>query len=249
MSSPPFFWTPEQRDISWIACNIARIPLKLGVSPCIASAFAILHHFFREPIRPAPPDMGILLTAALFLACKIEDQFRPLPMIFRELSGALQRIESRVPRDRILALFGDRDYGRCDLTDCELRQIGVIEIEYLNALRWNMHIDLPFRHMPRITSTPAAVHPQTDERQWKVVQDLCLIMKDEGYLDFPPELSAAVVVSRYFDEQSLPPAVAQWLEGVRTGHPRQFESLRERVAEQAAKCVQVGRTCECEVRA
>jgi hypothetical protein len=248
MSSPAFFWSHEQRDLSWIVCNIARNPLKLGVYPCIASSFAILHRFFREPIRPSPPDMGILLTAAVFLACKIEDQFRPLVMIFRELSGALQRIESRVPREHIIALFGDRDYGKCELTDGEFRQIGLIEIEYLNALQWNLQIDLPFRHMPRITNPPADGSAQPDERQWKVVQDFCLIMKDERYLDFTPELSAAVVVSRCFEDQALPASVTEWLETVRTKSPAQFASLRERIAEQAAKCVQVGRQGECDMR-
>jgi hypothetical protein len=247
MATTPFFWSPEQRNLGWIACNIARKPLKLGVCPCIAFAFAILHRFFRQPIRPAP-DMCLLLTAALFLACKIEEQFRPLATIFRELSGAFQQLESRVPRDQILALFGDRNYGSCELTDCEFRHIGLIEIEFLNALQWNMCIDLPSRHMPRITSIPAELPAQAEARQWKTVQDLCLIMKDDNYLDFPPELSAAVLVSRCFEDLAMPPRVAEWLETLKAKYPTQFISLRQRVAEQAALCVQVGRQCECEMR-
>jgi hypothetical protein len=243
MAGVPFFWSEAQRDLGWIVSSIARKGLKLAITPCIASAFAILHRFFHEPIRPDPPDLCILLTSAIFLACKIEDQYRPVVMIFKELSSALQTVQCRVPRGQIIALFGDRAYGNCELSDPELKQIGLIEIEFLNALQWNMSIDLPFRHVHRIDSEfRAKVKPREplDARLNNVVRDLCLIMKDAEYLDFPPELSAAVAVSRCFADMELPESVGGWIEQMKTQNPEQFKRVFERVAGLAALCVQSG---------
>jgi hypothetical protein len=241
METIPFFWSAEQRDIGWIVSSIARKGLRLAITPCIASAFAILHRFFHEPVRPDPPDMCILLTSAIFLACKIEDQYRPLAMVFKELSGAIQMVQCRVPKERVAALFGEREYGSCELTEIELRQIGLIEIEFLNALRWDMVIDLPFRHVHRINSEfRAKVDTQgpLESRLNNVLRDLCLIMKDPEYLDFPPELSAAVAVSRCFSDLELPESVGEWIKAVKARNPDRFATIFERVAALAAMCVQ-----------
>jgi hypothetical protein len=246
MSQVPFFWSAQQRDLGWIVCSIARKGLKFPIT-CTASAFAILHRFFREPIRPDPPDLCILLTAAVFLACKIEDQYRAVGLIFKELSSALHTVQCRVPKEQILALFGDREYGNCELSDSELQIIGLIEIEFLNALRWEMHIDLPFHHVHHIDTDLRAkinVYGPLDARLNNVLRDLCLIMKDPEYLDFIPELSAAVAVSHCFKDVELPENMGNWIEEMRSRNPEQFAKVFERVNGLAALCVQSGRGSE-----
>jgi hypothetical protein len=243
MERSHFFWSVEQMDIGWLVSSVARKGLRLAITPCIASAFVILHRFFHQPVRPDPTDMCILLTSAIFLACKIEDQYRSLRSIFKELSSALQLVQCCVPKEKVNALFGKREYGNCELTDVELCQIGFLELEFLNALNWDLQIDLPFRYMSRNDDEfRAKVGPDVplDIKLSNVLRDLCLIMKDPEYLEFPPELSAAVAISRCFAGIELPDTVGSWIVKVRAENPPQFGKIFDRVSRLASMCVQSG---------
>jgi hypothetical protein len=187
--------------------------------------------------------MCLLLTAALFLACKIEDCFRPLDRVFKEISNGLKTIQCRVPKDTIEHLFGKRQYGSCDLTENEYGQIGLLEIEFLNALSWNLKIDLPFAYVNDIRSDFSELvgrQSGLEERFGNVLRDICLVMKSDNYLNFSPAVVAAACLSHSFAGMTLPEQIVAWIEKFKSGDPETFATVLHIVATQACMCVPVG---------
>jgi hypothetical protein len=243
MSQSAAPWSTEQRDMGWIVASIARRELRLSIFPCIAASYVILHSFFRHRVGPASCDMCLLLTAALFLACKIEDCFRPLDRIFKEISNGLKTIQCRVPKDRIEYLFGKREYGSCELAESEYGQIGLLEIEFLNALSWNLKIDLPCAYVNDVKSgfsELAGRQSGLEEKFENVLRDLCLVMKNENYLDFSPAVVAAACLSHSFAGMALPEQIVAWIEKFQSANPETFAAVLHVVTTQSCMCVPMG---------
>ncbi|KAK8878217.1 hypothetical protein M9Y10_004982 [Tritrichomonas musculus] len=233
-------WTNEQRSCAWIAISYARRELSLTISPCIASAFVLLHKYFADPNHKDEP-LYILLTSALFLSCKIEDTYRSMEKLFSVLSKCISAICKRFTLEHAKQIFGDRDFTVTELSTDEKKHITICEIHLLNSIDWNMDIDLPFNHFN--DAKPAFSCFSSNENLEQpfnyVLRDLCLIMKDEKYLEIPPPVSAAVSIQHCFSERPLPESTSNWINQLRSQYPKEFEVALHIIEEEGRKCVPI----------
>ncbi|OHS98872.1 Cyclin, N-terminal domain containing protein [Tritrichomonas foetus] len=237
-------WTEEQRSHAWIIVSFARIGLNLSVSPCIASAFILLHNYFADP-NHSDEELYILLTAALFLACKIEDTYRSMELIFKELANSILLVKKRLKPQQAKEYLGDRDFSKNTLTIEEMKKVGICEIHILNSIGWNMEIDLPFSHFNEIQPAFNSM-AQTDANDLQnrfnyVLRDICLILKNENYLKIPPPISAAAAILHAFHGKNLPENAVAWIEGLQKQSPELFQMAYQIIVVEGAKCVPIGK--------
>lgn len=236
-------WSEMHRSCAWVVISFSRRDLSLTISPCIASAFVLLHKYYNDPYHKDEP-LYLLLTSALFLACKIEDTYRSLKHIFAALSKCITTISQKITIDRAKKLFGDRDYTVSELSSYEMHQVALCEIHLLNSIEWNMEIDLPFNHFndakPAFESLPQ--NENLDARFNAVLRDLCLIMKDKQYLQIPPPVSAAVSIQHCFSGTTLPQSTSDWIEQLKNQHPNEFEIAFQIIQNEGPKCVPISKS-------
>ena len=229
-------WGPKARNYGWIVLASARRELCLSVSPCIATAYSILHRYFRSPhVRSHRPYL--LLTASLFLSCKIAETYRSVTCIFREIASSITRLQSRVKSSSITAIFGPRDFTDSSLTDPEFAEMANIEIDFLNAIDWNTHIPLPFDYFSEIRIELESLASRLgDDVMCHVLQlvlrDICAILRDERYLDLPPSVTAAASVAHSFTGISIPPKLRTWIDEKKLSSPREFTCAMDIVTSQ-----------------
>jgi hypothetical protein len=177
------------------------------------------------------------MAAALFLACKIEDCYRPLKLIWKSLLEAFTTIQCRVPASVIFTLFGARDYTNIELIEADCFKIVSAEIEFLNSLNWDLHIDLPFRHFENMRNCFSELIQENrliiEDRFNSVLRDLCLLLKNQRYLDFSSEVCAAVGISHSFENIKLPAEVSVWIERVASNNCEAFVSALDLLRQQA----------------
>lgn len=233
-------WSDKQRSYSWIVISFARRDLNLPVSPCIASAFVLLHKYFDDPNHKDEP-LYLLITSALFLACKIEDTYRSMKNIFTAISKCIITVSEKITMDKAKQLFGDREYTNYELSSQEMRQIALCEVHLLNAIEWNMDIDLPFKHFndARPAFEKLTINQNLYENFNKVLRDLCLIMRDSKYLSIPPPVSAAVSIQHCFSETQLPESTSNWIESLKSQYPDEFEIALQIIESEGRKCVPI----------
>ena len=235
-------WTDAQREMGWIVISGARRNLRLSISPCIASAFIILHRYFRTKARRSH-KLYLLLVSALFLACKMEDTYRSLVTIFQEIAGCLVKVEEKLTKEKEMELFGERDFSKPDITDEEINEIGVIELELLNALDWKLDIELPFSYFNEIKPVLGelvAKYGDRVERLFDVgLRNLCLIVRSEEYLDIPPAVSAAVSVENSFKRLQLPEKITEWINAQKRTSPEAYLVASQIITTNAPCCVRL----------
>lgn len=236
-------WSEKQRSCAWIAISFARKDLNLAISPCIASAFVLLHKYYNDPSHKDEP-LYLLLVSSLFLSCKIEETYRSMKLIFAALSKCITTISKKITLDGAKKIFGDRDFTVPELSSYEMREIALCEIHLLNSIEWNMNIDLPFNHFNN--AKPAfeslAQNENLNPRFEAVLRDLCLIMKNEKYLQIPPPVSAAVSIQHCFAETTLPKTTSDWIEQLENQYPDEFEIAFQIIEKEGPKCVPISKS-------
>jgi hypothetical protein len=206
-------WDDQQRRIVWTLICKARRPLQVEIDPIIARAFIILQRYFRDTDECAY-ELFILMVAALFTACKAADTFRPMKLIY----GELTRICQCAPSMKIRSLLRDReltgDYPEPD--SAAIVQITRAEVDLLRTIDFNFEIDTPFVHFERWKQTLIAHVP--DEALIRlcnsVIIDICLMICSAAYLDVPPEVAAAAATAHNVDTAILPIETVAWLQAV-----------------------------------
>lgn len=219
-------WTPEQRQKGWIVLSFSRTRLNLPISPCLADSYVILHRYFRTE-RDREHKFSILLTASLFLSCKIEDMFRPMASIFKELCTCLQITTAKLGIERTRAIFGDRDYSNQELTESEIDEICSLEVDFLNALDWNSYIELPFeyvnQHWQSVLRCAGDKQSELSGIIDLITRDVCFILCSEYYLDIPPICLAAAAVSYHLSGVSITGSAASWIRSEQERNPETFQ--------------------------
>ena len=233
-------WTDEQRTMGWIVISAARRNLRLSISPCIASAFIILHRYYRTK-RKRSHRLYLLLVSALFLSCKMEDTYRALATIFQEVVGILVKVLGKMKPAKGVELFGERNFSDPVLSLAEIREISMIELELLNALDWRLEIELPFQHFNEIKPLLGELVEKIGDGVEKlfdlVLRDLCLIVRAQEYLDIPPAVSAAVSVAHSFANHVLPEKIALWVETQKRENPMAYDKAERIITVNAPGCV------------
>lgn len=237
----PQKWTDEQRNYAWIIMSYSRRKLQLTISPCIASAFVLLHRYFNDPTHKNEP-LYILMTSSIALACKIEGTFRGMQTIFAIISDCISEQISKFIKNkaRIKAIFGDRDFSSSQLTEEELKMAGKCEIHLLNSIKWNMKIDLPFNHFNEAKPTYLLVG--TSEPFDVALRDLCLIMKDEQYLLIPPEVSAAAAIEHSFCQCHFEEVTSNWIQKLKQQYPDEYSRALSIIQNEGQKCIPVNQS-------
>lgn len=191
-------WTDEQRRTVWCLICKSRKGLNVEISPIIASAFVILQKYFRSQ-EDCSYELFILMTAALFAACKAADSYRPMQAIYQELSQICQQ----APSIKIRKILGDRADNPIINTQ-DLIQISNAEIDLLRSIDFNTEIDTPFIHFEKWKQNLMVAIP--DESIIRlcnaVIVDICLMLCSAFYLDVPPEVAAAAATADTLGERS-----------------------------------------------
>jgi hypothetical protein len=217
-------WNDEQRRIVWCLISKARRPLQVEIDPIIASAFIILQRYFRNTDESAY-ELFILMVAALFTACKAAGNFRPMKLVY----GELTRICQCAPSIKIRSLLGDREvtqeYPVPD--DAAIVQITRAEVDLLRSIDFNFDIDTPFVHFERWKQTLVAAIP--DEALIRlcnsIIVDICLMICSAAYLDVPPEVAAAAATAHSADTAILPAETVAWMNTVRENYGTELFAL------------------------
>jgi hypothetical protein len=240
MESAGAMWSPEQRRLGWVVMTVARRALKLTVSPCIASAYVLLHHYFKNAEARKARPLQILLAASLFLACKLEDCYRSLIAIVKELAIAIGKVEKYVPKEHMDRIFGDCKKEEFCLD--EVKEVSTIELELLNAIQWEVPIELPFQHINEMKHEfgELAGTENVEMSFSSILRDLCLITQDVDYLSIPPVVSAAASVAHCIEEGRLPSKIKTWILELKENHPESFAKATTILNRGASLCVPIG---------
>mgnify|MGYP001130108183 CR=1 FL=1 len=214
-------WTDAQRRIVWMLLVKARAGLKIEINPVVATAFVILQKYFRsldkndddeqtnENDLDSNYDLLTLMTAALFTACKMNDEtIRPMEFIFNELS----KICLNAPSQKVRLILGSRIHminsnfsNHFDVKLCydDFKIISKCEIDLLDATGFDIDFDLPFRYFNEILSMLNSLLPRDSMHAiyntWLI--DTCLMICSQYYLDLPPEVAAAAAVADSFQNR------------------------------------------------
>ncbi|EAX89354.1 hypothetical protein TVAG_144020 [Trichomonas vaginalis G3] len=205
-------WSDDQRRTVWTLISKSRINLKLELSPIIATAFIMLQNYFKNTDE-CPYRLFILMTAALFTSCKSQNSYRPMQMIYDELS----RICRSAPSTIIRSLVGPDTLGaEGQMPQEHLEQITHAELDLLKAIDFNVHFELPFTHFERWKSNLQSHIPNENFIRIcnGVIVDICLVLCSKFYLDLPPEVAAAAATKDSIGEENLSPETCQWIEEV-----------------------------------
>ena len=173
-------WTDEQRRIVWTLISKARRGLNIEISPIVATAFIILQRYFRNS-DDCSYELFILMVAARFTACKAADNFRPIHLVYAELS----RICQSAPSMKIRSLLGDRDQGSQLIRPEDLVEITRAELDLLKSIDFNFDIDTPFVHFEKWKQTLMAAIPNEAFIRLcnSILIDICLMICSSFYLD------------------------------------------------------------------
>lgn len=205
-------WTDEQRRIVWTLISKARRGLQIEISPIVASAFIILQRYFRSS-DDCSYELFILMVAALFTACKAADNFRPIHVVYAELS----RICQSAPSMKIRSLLGDRDQGNQLIDPMDLVAITRAELDLLKSIDFNFDIDTPFVHFDKWKQTLMMAMPNEEFIRLcnSVIIDICLMICSSFYLDIPPEVAAAAAAAESANQDILPAETWEWMRKVK----------------------------------
>lgn len=224
------FWSEEARQVCWTLVSFSRRGLGLAISPTIANSFVFMHHYFGDPSHERA-DLYLLLIAALFLACKIEDAYRPLTFIFREFSRCALELQKRIGARHLAELIGARDFARVTVTDAEAALVTHYEIAFLNLVGWEFDIDTPFRHADALLS---GAHDSA--LCGVVLRNLCLLQRSELYLRIPPPVAAAAAVSHALCAASGAGAAAAAVGELRLAHAAEFALATDVLEREFGRC-------------
>ena len=207
-----YTWTKEQRDYGWNLICISRQLIQIHIYPTITRSYIFLHYFFNQK-EHKPYDFYILLLSSLFLSCKISDFYRPLKYLFKTFLKCCAATQKFVSTKKQKEILGDRDFSEnAELTNDEFLIIGQCEIDLLNAINWHMHPIIPFDYF----NCPERnlLGDKTDDLTvncHKIMQDICLMIKHQNYLQFhPPAIAAAATLHSF--SQPLEGKLKQWVE-------------------------------------
>jgi hypothetical protein len=155
------------------------------------------------------------------------------------LNESIAKLEQYVAKERICEIFGA--YNKNEFSLEELKDVSMIEIELLNAIGWNLPIDLPFQHINDVKVEFNEVLEAENMELFfnSVLRGLCLIMQSAEYLSIPPVVSAAVAVSLRIDQERLPASVKKWINDLREANPASFQKAVDLVSIDCDACVPI----------
>lgn len=226
MKKNSVLWDSNHREISWTVLMFSRKGLNLTTSPTIVSAFILLHHYFQKNTSTSY-DLYMLLTSSLFLACKIEDMFRPMNLIFLEFTKSCVILRSHFSDKLMRMTLGNRNYENSDLAANEITQISQIEIEILNSIKWNMNISIPFTHYNahrKIISTLPVSQNVINNIDSGTLINLGKIVKDPKCIHISDEASAAAAFYISFQKNLQETKTIAWINDVKERLADDFES-------------------------
>jgi hypothetical protein len=218
-------WTDEQRRIVWCLICKARRGLQVEISPIIASAFIILQRYFRSSDECCY-ELFILMVAALFTACKAADCFRPIQVVY----GELTRICQAAPSLKIRGIVGPR---LAVIDSRDVVQVTRAELDLLRSIDFDFDIDTPFVHFDRWKQTLIASMPNEGLVRLcnAVIVDICLILCSAAYLDVPPEVAAAAATEGSLGQGVVPADTFRWLSSVEEKYGKQlFDLARQSIS-------------------
>ena len=228
-------WTDEQRRIVWCLICKARRGLQVELSPIIASAFIILQRYFRQSDK-CSYELFILMVAALFTACKAADCYRPIEIVYAEIT----RICQSAPCMKIRSLLGEREgqEGNAVINAEDFVAITHAELELLRSIDFNLEIDTPFTHFERWKQTLVAMIPNEELIRLcnSVIVDICLMICSGAYLDVPPEVAAAAATEESVNMAVVPRETFEWVMSVKEKYGQQlFDLAVESISEEKRK--------------
>lgn len=190
-------WTEDKRRMVWFLISSARQGLGISIDPIVASAFIILQKYFRGEFDNEY-DLFILMSAALFASCKINEVFRSASDIIRELYKLCVRSRSKLINQIVSKHCVYPDYT---VAGQDVSLVLTAEIDLLRAIDFVNKIDLPFAHFDKWKKSmieQALMDQNFIKLCNNVMLDICLLICSCYYLDVPPEVAAAAAASRTF---------------------------------------------------
>ncbi|KAH0794535.1 Cyclin, N-terminal domain containing protein [Histomonas meleagridis] len=163
------------------------------------------------------------MNASLFTACKAADCFRPIQVVYRELS----RICQSAPSAKIRSIMGDRDTQSTEIDQRDFLQITQAELDLLKSIDFDFDIDTPFTHFNRWKQTLIDVVPDEAIMQLcnSIIIDICLMICSAFYLDVPPEVAAAAATEDSLKTQIIPAETLEWLNSVKAKYGQEVFTL------------------------
>ena len=205
-------WDDTQRRTVWTLICKSRIRLKLELSPIIATAFVILQKYFQNTDE-CPYRLFIIMSAALFTSCKAANSYRPIEMIYKELS----RICKSAPPSLVRSLAGTDSINDQIITNEQLEEITRAELDLLQSIDFDLNFELPFQHFERWKENLQLQIPNENFIKIcnQVIIDICLVLCSKFYLDVPPEVAAAAATQDTLSKFEVTEETAEWFEDVR----------------------------------
>jgi hypothetical protein len=215
-------WNDEQRRVVWCLICKARRGLQIEISPIVASAFVILQRYFRSS-DGCPYELFILMVAALFTACKASDCFRPIQVVYAELT----RICQSAPSHKIRSILGERVTSQ--VCSGDLLEVTRAELDLLRSIDFDFAIDTPFTHFEKWKQRLMQLIPNDEFFRLcnNIIVDICLMLCSAAYLDVPPEVSAAAAAAGYVDHAVIAAKTIQWLQEVQERYGKELFELAQ----------------------
>ena len=109
----------------------------------------------------------------------------------------------------------------------KIDEICSLEVDFLNSLEWDTHIELPFEHVNK--HWPALLR-RHDEHQTErldcIIRDISFLLCSEHYLDLPPSCIASAVLSHHLSGVCVPVSISTWVSSEQDSHGEEFEYVQ-----------------------
>lgn len=179
-------WTDNQRRLIWFLLSKSRVPLSISLDPIVATAFVLLQNLFVKG-NMGQYHLFIVTASSLVASCKVCRSPRPIQTILSILARLCDSNLFPILKELLVDLEID---SNCNISTNVYREICKIEIEIFSANNYSDEFDLPFRYLSNFNQ----ILFDKKELEIKILQDVCLLICSQGYLEIGPEITAAAAV-------------------------------------------------------
>jgi hypothetical protein len=206
-------WSELHRHISWSLLTYSRGRLKIGLDTCVATAFMMVHNYFLVK-QSSPYSLFIILVTALFSSCKMNENVRTMQQIYSELLNCCRDASNRIGLQRLIDNLGRDNFDNCAMTAAEVNEVGLCELDLLEANGFNMKIDLPFKHTDQFVNPyygqlpPEVLGPVKN----KLVMNICKLLCYQKTAEMPACVLAVAATKNAFGEIcAIPHETESWM--------------------------------------
>lgn len=139
-------WDDKHRKMVWFIMLRMRLNTHTEVNPTVSNAFVYLQMYFNS--NPAVEyDLYIIVISALMIAFKNEDLKFDIRLLFAIFLKVCNDYTQVYTPDEITSVFNIKSLEKRDISASEESNINNCEMDLLEAINFETHVDLPFHYI------------------------------------------------------------------------------------------------------